>query len=117
MKQKETVIYATPACQKQNTPRILFVDSSKKEEAMLYKVLRVPGIEYIVLDFNSSEGDFTAQDLYDDETWDAKSFYRWLIDEVLVFTDNGILGMDEDLYKQFEAFANQRGVCVRDNRR
>ena len=113
---KETVIYATPTCKRQDIPSILFVDSSNEEEKMLYKVLEVPGIEYIVLDFNSSEGDFTAQDLGDGEIWNAKSFYQWLIDEVLVFTDDGILGMDEELYKQLKIFANQRGVYVRDNR-
>lgn len=117
MKKKETVIYAMPACKEQNIPSILFVDSSNEEEKLLYKVLKVPGIEYIVLDFNSADGDFTAQDLDDGETWDAKSFYRWLIDEVLVFTDNGILGMDKDLYKQFETFAHKRGICIRNNRR
>lgn len=117
MKKKETVIYAMSTCKKQNIPSILFVDSSNEEEKMLYKVLKVPGIAYIVLDFNSSDGNFFAQDLDDGETWNAKDFYQWLIDEVMVFTDDGILGMDKDLYKQFKAFANQRGVCVRDSRK
>ncbi len=117
MNKKETVIYATPACKRQDIPSILFVDSSNEEEKMLYKVLEVPGVEYIVLDFKSSDGNFIARDLDDGETWNAKDFYQWLIDEVMVFTDDGILGMDKDLYKQFKAFANQRGVCVRDSRK
>ena len=84
-----------------------------REIGILNNVLYRLRIEDIDLDYD--ENGLVAKD--DDNVWHGADFYRFLIDEVFVFQDDGsIARIDGELYQDFKELAEHNGVPVKDNR-
>lgn len=84
-----------------------------REIGILNNVLYRLRIEDIDLDYD--ENGLVAKD--DDNVWHGAEFYRFLMDEVFVFQDDGsIARIDGELYRDFTELAEHNGVPVKDNR-
>nr|WP_326189496.1 DEAD/DEAH box helicase family protein [uncultured Oscillibacter sp.] len=52
-----------------------------------------------------------------DNEWHGQEFYKFLVEEVFVFEDNGgVLGIRDELLKDFTELSEHNGVSVKDNR-
>ena len=76
------------------------------EEETIYAVLGELRIDDIRLETNGEH--FTARD--NENVWSDKEFYEFLINEAFVYTENGVLGIDDELLNSFLRYAEQRGV-------
>ena len=76
------------------------------EEETIYAVLGELHIDDIRLETNGEH--FTARD--NENVWNDKAFYEFLINEAFVYTENGVLGIDDELLNRFLHYAEQRGV-------
>lgn len=76
------------------------------EEETIYAVLGNLRIDDIRLETNREH--FTARD--NENVWSDKEFYEFLINEAFVYTENGVLGIDDELLNRFLHYAEQRGV-------
>lgn len=76
------------------------------EEETIYAVLGNLRIDDIRLETNGEH--FTARD--NENVWSDKAFYEFLINEAFVYTENGVLGIDDELLNSFLRYAEQRGV-------
>lgn len=76
------------------------------EEETIYAVLGELRIDDIRLETNGEH--FTARD--NENVWSDKEFYAFLINEAFVYTENGVLGIDDELLNRFLHYAEQRGV-------
>lgn len=76
------------------------------EEETIYAVLGELRIDDIRLETNGEH--FTARD--NENVWRDKEFYAFLINEAFVYTENGVLGIDDELLNSFLRYAEQRGV-------
>ena len=88
-------------------PVITFYDGDNPEIQTLYSVLSALKINDIELSI-TDEG-LVADD--GDNVWHGKEFYDFLIDEAIVFEDDGsALGISDELFGEFSKFAEQYGV-------
>ena len=84
-----------------------------REIGILNNVLYRLRIDDIDLDYD--EKGLVAKD--DNNVWHGAAFYRFLIDEVFVFRDDGsIAKIDGGLYQDFKTLAEHNGVSLNDNR-
>ena len=84
-----------------------------REIGILDNVLYRLRIDDIDLDYD--ENGLVAKD--DNNVWHGAAFYRFLIDEVFVFRDDGsIAKIDGGLYQDFKTLAEHNGVPLKDNR-
>ncbi|MEE1066252.1 MAG: hypothetical protein UH249_08985, partial [Acutalibacteraceae bacterium] len=92
---------------------LYFVEPENKEQEVLYKVLWSLRLEDIVL---NHEGDTLVATDYDN-TWRGDEFYKFLVEEVFVFKDDGsVAAVDAELLKEFTELSEKHGVPVKDNR-
>lgn len=90
------------------------VPISNREIGILNNVLYRLRIDDI--DFEYDDNGLVAKD-YDGNVWHGAEFYKFLVDEVFVFRDDGsIAKIDGDLYQNFKELSEQNGVLVKDNR-
>ncbi|MEE1137918.1 MAG: SNF2-related protein [Acutalibacteraceae bacterium] len=80
-----------------------------KETEVLYKVLTALKIDDIDLVYKDSI--LIADD--GDNVWEGQEFYEFLVDEAIVFEDDGsALGISDDLLDEFGKLAEQNGVSL-----
>ncbi|HIW85235.1 MAG TPA: DEAD/DEAH box helicase family protein [Candidatus Eubacterium faecipullorum] len=96
----------------QNEPNALPVYD--RETEILYDVLSALKIDDVVLEYDSAG--LVAKDSMDNE-WHGQEFYKFLVEEAFVFEDNGgVLGIRDELLKDFRELSEHNGVPVKDNR-
>ena len=96
----------------QNEPNALPVYD--RETEILYDVLSALKIDDVVLEYDSAG--LVAKDSMDNE-WHGQEFYKFLVEEAFVFEDNGgVLGISDELLKEFTELSEHYGVPVKDNR-
>ncbi len=85
-----------------------------RESEIIYDVLSALKIDDVELDF---DGDgLVATDSMGNE-WHGQEFYKFLVEETFVFEDNGgVLGIRDNLLKDFTELSEHNGVPVKDNR-
>ena len=85
-----------------------------RETEILYNVLKSLKIDDIDLNYDS-EG-LVATDSMGNE-WHGKEFYKFLVDEAVVFEDDGtILGFRENTFADFKELSAHNGVLFGDSR-
>ena len=110
---KETMQALIEEAKSIEKPILSFVQPETKETEVLYKVLSALNIEDIDLTYEG--GILVARDY--DNIWSGKELYKFLIDEVFVFQDDGtILGIDDTLLNEFIVLCNENKVDFVDNR-
>ena len=110
---KETMQALIEEAKSIEKPILSFVQPETKETEVLYKVLSALKIEDIDLTYEG--GILVARDY--DNIWSGKELYKFLIDEVFVFQDDGtILGIDDTLLNEFIVLCNENKVDFVDNR-
>ena len=110
---KETMQALVDEAKSAEAPVLTFVQPETKETEVLYKVLSALKIEDIDLTYEG--GILVARDY--DNIWSGKELYKFLIDEVFVFQDDGtILGIDDTLLNEFIVLCNENKVDFVDNR-
>lgn len=96
----------------QNEPNALPVYD--RETEILYDVLSALKIDDVVLEYDSAG--LVAKDSMDNE-WHGQEFYKFLVEEAFVFEDDGgVLGIRDELLKDFRELSEHNGVPVKDNR-
>lgn len=96
----------------QNEPNALPVYD--RETEILYDVLSALKIDDVVLEYDSAG--LVARDSMDNE-WHGQEFYKFLVEEAFVLEDNGgVLGIRDELLKDFRELSEHNGVPVKDNR-
>ena len=96
----------------QNEPNALPVYD--RETEILYDVLSALKIDDVVLEYDSAG--LVAKDSMDNE-WHGQEFYKFLVEEAFVFEDDGgVLGIRDELLKDFTELSEHNGVPVKDNR-
>ena len=90
------------------------VPVSDRESEIIYDVLSALKIDDVELDF---DGDgLVATDSMGNE-WHGQEFYKFLVEEAFVFEDDGsVLGIRNELLKDFTELSEHNGVPVKDNR-
>ena len=89
------------------------VPVQERETDILYEVLSRLKMDDITLDYN--EDCLVARD--GENEWLGADFYRFLVDEAFVFTDDGgVLGLSKELLADFTELAELYEVYVKDNR-
>lgn len=84
-----------------------------RESEIIYDVLSALKIDDVELDYD--ENGLVATD--GDNTWHGQEFYKFLVEEAFVFEDDGnVLGIRDDLLKDFTELSEHNGVPVKDNR-
>ena len=84
-----------------------------RETEILYSVLGRLKIDDIELSYD--ENGLVARD--SDNEWHGAEFYHFLVDEAFVFEDDGgVLGIRDELLKDFTELSEHNGVPVKDNR-
>ncbi len=80
----------------------------------LYEVLSRLKNDDISLDYDKNG--LVATDSMGNE-WHGQDFYKFLVEEAFVFEDNGgVLGISDELLKEFTELSGHNGVPVKDNR-
>ena len=93
-------------------PILSFVQPETKETEVLYKVLSALKIDDIDLTYEG--GILVARD--NDNLWSGKEFYEFLVKEAFVFEKDGsILGIRDELLKEFKELSESYGVPVKDS--
>ncbi|MBQ2392188.1 MAG: DEAD/DEAH box helicase family protein [Clostridia bacterium] len=86
-----------------------FVQPETKETEVLYKVLSALKIDDIDLAYKDNI--LIADD--GDNVWKGQEFYEFLVDEAIVFEDDGsALGISDDLLGEFGKLAEQNGISL-----
>ena len=88
---------------------IRFTTSDKSETNILYKVLNKLKISDIEL-YYDNDNVLLAKD--DDNEWHGAEFYKFLIDEAFVYTENGVLGIDDELLLDFNEHAKEYNLST-----
>ena len=84
------------------------------ETKTLYAVLSALKIDDVELNYD--DNGLVATDSMDNE-WHGQDFYKFLVEEAFVFEDNGgVLGISDELLKDFTKLSEDNGVPVKDNR-
>lgn len=83
--------------------------NSPDEIKIIYQVLNAVNINDITLDYKNDK--LFATD--GDNIWIGKEFYDFILDEVFVYEGNKVVGMKDELYKQFVELSKQyrTNVC------
>ena len=85
-----------------------------RESEIIYDVLSALKIDDVELDFDGDE--LIATDSMGNE-WHGQEFYKFLVEEAFVFEDDGsVLGIRDELLKDFSELSEHNGVPVKDNR-
>ena len=85
-----------------------------RESEIIYDVLSALKIDDVTLDFDGDE--LIATDSMGNE-WHGQEFYKFLVEEAFVFEDDGsVLGIRNELLKDFTELSEHNGVPVKDNR-
>ena len=85
-----------------------------RESEIIYDVLSALKIDDVTLDFDGDE--LIATDSMGNE-WHGQEFYKFLVEEAFVFEDDGsVLGISNELLKDFTELSEHNGVPVKDNR-
>ncbi|WP_443987737.1 DEAD/DEAH box helicase family protein [Mediterraneibacter gnavus] len=86
----------------------------ESETKTLYAVLSALKIDDVELDYD--DNGLVATDSMDNE-WHGQEFYKFLVEEAFVFEDNGgVLGISDEVLKDFTKLSEDNGVPVKDNR-
>ena len=86
----------------------------ERETKTLYAVLSALKIDDVELNYD--DNGLVATDSMDNE-WHGQDFYKFLVEEAFVFEDNGgVLGISDELLKDFTKLSEDNGVPVKDNR-
>lgn len=84
------------------------------EIEVLCNVLSALKIDDVVLEFDGDT--LVAADSMGNK-WQGKDFYKFLVEEAFVFEgDGGVIGIRNELLKDFARYSEHNGVPVRDNR-
>lgn len=94
---------------KAEKPIISFSVSEDSETNTLYKVLNQLKINDIDLFYNK-DNVLIAKD--DDNEWHGAEFYDFLINEAFVYTENGVLGINDELLKDFNVCAEKYNLSA-----
>ena len=87
---------------------------NESEIKTLYAVLSALKIDDVELDYD--DNGLVATDSMDNE-WHGQEFYKFLVEEAFVFEDNGgVLGISDEVLKDFTKLSEDNGVPVKDNR-
>lgn len=87
---------------------------NESETKTLYAVLSALKIDDVELNYD--DNGLVATDSMDNE-WHGQDFYKFLVEEAFVFEDNGgVLGISDELLKDFTKLSEDNGVPVKDNR-
>lgn len=87
---------------------------NESETKTLYAVLSALKIDDVELDYD--DNGLVATDSMDNE-WHGQEFYKFLVEEAFVFEDNGgVLGISDEVLKDFTKLSEDNGVPVKDNR-
>lgn len=87
---------------------------NESETKTLYAVLSALKIDDVELNYD--DNGLVATDSMDNE-WHGQDFYKFLVEEAFVFDDNGgVLGISDELLKDFTKLSEDNGVPVKDNR-
>lgn len=87
---------------------------NESETKTLYAVLSALKIDDVELNYD--DNGLVATDSMDNE-WHGQDFYKFLVEEAFVFEDNGgVLGISDELLKDFTKLSEDNGVQVKDNR-
>lgn len=87
---------------------------NERETKTLYAVLSALKIDDVELNYD--DNGLVATDSMDNE-WHGQDFYKFLVEEAFVFEDNGgVLGISDELLKDFTKLSEDNGVPVKDNR-
>ena len=87
---------------------------NESETKTLYAVLSALKIDDVELNYDDNA--LVATDSMDNE-WHGQDFYKFLVEEAFVFEDNGVvLGISDELLKDFTKLSEDNGVPVKDNR-
>lgn len=85
-----------------------------RESEIIYDVLSALKIDDVELDFDGDE--LIATDSMGNE-WHGQEFYKFLVEEAFIYEDNGgVLGIRDELLKDFTELSEHNGVPVKDNR-
>ena len=85
-----------------------------RESEIIYDVLSALKIDDVTLDFDGDE--LIATDSMGNE-WHGQEFYKFLVEEAFVFEDDGsVLGIRNELLKDFTELSEHNGVPVKDTR-
>lgn len=97
--------YFTPTIDEPNEQSVLtFVQPETKETQVLYDILSALKIDDIDLSYEG--GILVARD--NDYMWSGNEIYKFLIDDVFVFQDDGsILGISDTLLDDFKSFVKK----------
>ena len=88
--------------------------ANERETKTLYAVLSALKIDDVELNYD--DNGLVATDSMDNE-WHGQDFYKFLVEEAFVFEDNGgVLGISDELLKDFTKLSEDNGVPVKDNR-
>lgn len=98
---------------KEEVPELEQVSVYDRETEILYDVLFALKIDDVELNFD--DDGLVATDGY--STWHGMEFYEFLVEDAFVFEDDGsVLGISDDLLKDFTGLSEHNGVPVKDNR-
>ena len=87
---------------------------NESETKTLYAVLSALKIDDVELNYD--DNGLVATDSMDNE-WHGQDFYKFLVEEAFVFEENGgVLGISDELLKDFTKLSEDNGVPVKDNR-
>lgn len=87
---------------------------NESETKTLYAVLSALKIDDVELNYD--DNGLVATDSMDNE-WHGQDFYKFLVEEAFVFEDNGgVLGISDELLKDFTKLSEDNEVPVKDNR-
>ena len=109
---KETMQALVEEAKSAEVPILTFVQPETKETEVLYDVLSALKIDDIDLTYEG--GILVARD--NDNLWSGKELYEFLVKEAFVFEKDGsVLGIRDELLKEFKELAESYGVPVKDS--
>jgi len=97
----KTDIYPEPVQSKET-------DGSNREVDTLCKILDRLGIDDITIEYEN--GELVARD--EDNVWYSKQLYDFLADEAFVYTEDGVLGIEDELLADFAELAKRYGIEI-----
>ena len=97
----KTDIYPEPVQSKET-------DDSNREVDTLCKILDRLGIDDITIEYEN--GELVARD--EDNVWYSKQLYDFLADEAFVYTEDGVLGVEDELLADFAELAKRYGIEI-----
>lgn len=110
----DAIVEELNAADEKNSAIISFPVSTDPELKILHKILNCLKIN----DIEVWKEDETLRAQEYSNRWTGAAFYKWLIDEAIVFKDvNKVSGIPDNLFADFSRFAEDYGLVVKCNRR